>query len=182
VTATEQTPVQAADIDPSAATAVDEATIAPEPSGPPPRPLTEDEVAEILAREQVGVLATIKRDGLPHLSNLLYRWDPQERVIRFSSTTDRAKTHHVRRNPNAALHVSGGSPWSFAVAEGAAELSEPTLVPGDATGLELLDMLPAEFRPADPTTFLTQVVTEHRVIIRLRVSRLYGTSLDIPTD
>ncbi|MYV98283.1 TIGR03618 family F420-dependent PPOX class oxidoreductase [Streptomyces sp. SID3343] len=180
--ATEPTPTRTTDLDPSLPEPTDAETAAPEPSGPPPRPLTEDEVAAILAREQIGVLATIKRDGLPHLSNLLYRWDPRERVIRFSTTTDRAKTHHIRRNPNAALHVSGGSPWSFAVAEGAAELSEPTLVPGDTTGLELLDMLPTEFRPADPSTFLAQVVAEHRVIIRLRVSRLYGTSLAVPTD
>ncbi|MFE2868958.1 pyridoxamine 5'-phosphate oxidase family protein [Embleya sp. NPDC059259] len=150
------------------------------PAGPPPRPLTEDEVLEILARERIGTLATIKRDGRPHLSNMLFAWDPAARVIRFSTTADRAKPHHVRRNANAALHVSGGNVWSFAVAEGDAEVTEPTTIPGDATGRELLAMVPAEFRPADEATFLAGAVAERRVVIRLAVTRLYGTALDVP--
>ncbi|MGC0422692.1 TIGR03618 family F420-dependent PPOX class oxidoreductase [Embleya sp. AB8] len=150
------------------------------PAGPPPRPLTEDEVLAVLAREQFGTLATIKRDGRPHLSNMLFAWDPAARVLRFSTTADRAKPHHVRRNANAALHVSGGNVWSFAVAEGDAEASEPTTVPGDATGRELLAMVPAEFRPADEATFFAGAVAERRLVIRLAVTLLYGTALDIP--
>lgn len=134
----------------------------------------------ILAREQFGTLATIKRDGRPHLSNMLYTWDSAERVIRFSTTADRAKPHHVRRNANAALHVSGGNVFSFAVAEGDAEATEPTTTPGDATGRELLAMVAPEFRPADEAVFFAGAVAERRLVIRLTVTRLYGTALDIP--
>jgi hypothetical protein len=69
--------------------------------------------------------------------------------------------------------------WSFAVAEGSAEVSETTAVPGDAVGRELLAMLPPAARPEDEDAFLTQQVAERRVVIRLRVDRLYGTALDI---
>lgn len=71
-----------------------------------------------------------------------FDWDPDARVVRFSTTTDRVKVRHLRRNPRAALHVQGGDVWSFAVAEGEAEVSETTIVPGNAVGRELLAMIP----------------------------------------
>jgi len=69
--------------------------------------------------------------------------------------------------------------WSFAAAEGDAEVSEPTMVPGDAVRRELLGMIPAAARPEDEASLLEQQVVERRVVIRLKVDRLYGTVLDI---
>jgi general stress protein 26 len=65
---------------------------------------------------------------------MLYSWDPEARTIRLPTTADRIKVKHLQRNPRAALHVAGGDVWSFAVAEGAAEISEVTMVPGGAVG------------------------------------------------
>lgn len=73
--------------------------------------------------------------------------------------------------------MQGGDVWSFAVAEG--EVSEMTTVPGDAVGRELLDMIPAAAKPQEEAAFLENSVAEHRVVIRLKVDRLYGTALDI---
>ncbi|MGW1680230.1 hypothetical protein [Saccharopolyspora sp. NPDC002376] len=75
--------------------------------------------------------------------------------------------------------MQGGNVWSFAVAEGDAEVSEPTTVPGDVVGRELLEMIPAAAKPEDEGAFLEQLVAERRVVIRLKVDRLYGTALDI---
>ena len=110
---------------------------------------------------------------------MAYSWDPEARIVRFSTTADRVKVQHLRRNPRAALHVSGGDVWSFAVAEGETVVSESTTVPGDAVGRELLGMLPEAGRPEDEATFLEELVAERRVVIRLKVDRLYGTVLDI---
>ncbi|CAM5486969.1 TIGR03618 family F420-dependent PPOX class oxidoreductase [Streptomyces hirsutus] len=99
--------------------------------------------------------------------------------MRFSTTADRAKPKHLRRDPRAALHVRGGDVWSFAVAEGEAEVSEVTTVPGDAVGLELLALVPEAAKPEDEAAFLEQLVAERRVVVRLKVDRLYGTALDI---
>ncbi|WP_409182916.1 hypothetical protein F9C11_00100 [Amycolatopsis sp. VS8301801F10] len=96
-------------------------------------------------------------------------------MLRLSTTADRSKVGHLRRNPRATLHVQGGDVWSFAVAEGQAEVSAVTEVPGDAVGRELLAMLPGDARPE---AFLKQQVEERRVVIRLPVERLYGTALD----
>ena len=93
-------------------------------TGPAPRPLSEDELSRLLQAQQFGVLAGVKRSGHPHLSTVLYHWDPAERIVRISTTADRLKVRQVRQNPHAALHVTGPDVWSFAVAEGEAEIYE----------------------------------------------------------
>ncbi|MEW2296396.1 PPOX class F420-dependent oxidoreductase [Streptomyces sp. NPDC006743] len=147
--------------------------------GPAPRPLSDQALSDLLAKQRFGTLATVKRSGHPHLTTMLYSWDPEARVVRLSTTADRVKVKHLRRDPRAALHVQGGDVWSFAVAEGTAETSEATTVPGDAVGRELLAMIPAAAKPEDEDAFLAQQVAERRVVIRLAVERLYGTALDI---
>ncbi|WP_307128895.1 TIGR03618 family F420-dependent PPOX class oxidoreductase [Streptomyces sp. B1I3] len=151
-------------------------------SRPAPRVLTDQELSHILAKQQFGVLAAVRGTGHPHLSTVLYRWDGEERVLRISTTTERLKTRMLRRDPHAALHVQGEDVWSFAVAEGEAEVSEVTTVAGDAVGRELLSLTPGFDDPAAEQAFLAQVVAENRVVIRIRVTRLYGTALDIPAE
>ncbi|MEV8389033.1 MULTISPECIES: PPOX class F420-dependent oxidoreductase [unclassified Streptomyces] len=147
--------------------------------GPAPRTLSDEALSDLLSREQFGTLATNKHSGHPHLTTMLYSWDPEARIVRFATTADRVKVKHLRRDPRAALHVPGGDVWSFAVAEGEAEVSEITTTPGDAVGRELLAMLRSALKPADEDAFLAELVAERRVVIRLRVDRLYGTALDI---
>ncbi|MER6999163.1 PPOX class F420-dependent oxidoreductase [Streptomyces sp. NPDC000410] len=148
-------------------------------AGPAPRVLTDEELSRLLAAQRFGVLATVRSTGHPHLSTVLYHWDAEERVLRVSTTADRLKVRQLRRDPHAALHVNGPDVWSFAVAEGEAEVSEVTTVPGDAVGRELLSLTPGFENPQDEAAFLEQLVADRRVVIRLRVSRLYGTALDI---
>ncbi|MFJ7527525.1 PPOX class probable F420-dependent enzyme [Streptomyces sp. MnatMP-M77] len=146
--------------------------------GPQPRTLSEDELSALLGTQQFGTLATNKRSGHPHLTTMAYHWDAAARLLRFSSTADRVKVTHLRRDPRAALHVPGGDVWSFAVAEGEAEISDVTTVAGDAVGRELLGIAPGPVPAADRAAFLEQLVAERRVVVRLKVSRLYGTALD----
>ena len=147
--------------------------------GPAPRPLSDEALSELLGKQQFGTLATVKRSGHPHLTTMLYSWDPEARIVRFSTTADRIKVQHLRRDRRAALHVQGGDVWSFAVAAGEAEVSGITTVPGDAVGRELLGMIPKAARPEDEGAFLEQQVAERRVVVRLKVDRLYGTALDV---
>ncbi|MEU5833982.1 TIGR03618 family F420-dependent PPOX class oxidoreductase [Streptomyces diacarni] len=145
--------------------------------GPAPRSLSDEALSGLLAEQRFGTLATVKKSGHPHLTTMLYSWDPRARIVRLSTTADRIKVKHVQRDPRAALHVPGGDVWSFAVAEGVAEASELTRIPGDAVGRELLTVTPA--KPEDEDAFLKQLVAERRLVIRLRVEQLYGTALDV---
>jgi PPOX class probable F420-dependent enzyme len=147
--------------------------------GPAPRPLSDEALSKLLGKQQFGTLATVKRTGHPHLTTMLYSWDADGRIVRFSTTADRVKVKHLRRDPHAALHVQGDDVWSFAVAEGKAGVSEVTTIPGDAVGRELLGMIPKGAEPEDEDAFLRQLVAERRVVIRLKVDRMYGTALDI---
>ncbi|MGI5426641.1 PPOX class F420-dependent oxidoreductase [Streptomyces sp. CA-179760] len=146
---------------------------------PGPRPLSDEALSDLLGKQRFGTLASVKRDGRPHLTTMVYSWDPEARIVRFSTTAERVKVRHLRRDPRAALHVQGGDMWSFAVAEGEAEVSEATTVPGDAVGRELLGMIPQAAKPGDEDAFLEELVAERRVVVRLKVDRLYGTALDI---
>ncbi|WP_214410253.1 PPOX class F420-dependent oxidoreductase [Sphaerisporangium fuscum] len=148
-------------------------------SGPAPRLLGEQELSRLLAGQKFGVLATLKRDGHPHLATILYAWSPQERRLRISTTAGRLKARHLRNDPRATLHVSAG-PFSYAVAEGLAEVSEPSRTPGDAVGRQLLALTPGFDDPADEAAFLEQMVADERVVLTIAVTRLYGTALDVP--
>ena len=108
-----------------------------------------------------------------------YAWDADARLLRFSTTADRVKVAHLRRDPHAALHVQGDDVRSFAVAEGEAELSDVTTVPGDAVGRELLGNAYRSGPPEDYAAFPHPGVHDGGLAARLKVTRLYGTVLDI---
>src|SRR5207245_8356565 len=59
-----------------------------------------DRARAFLAGNHRGILATIKPDGRPQLSNILYFLDDDGR-IKISVTQTRAKTHNLRRAPRA---------------------------------------------------------------------------------
>ncbi|WP_018505743.1 TIGR03618 family F420-dependent PPOX class oxidoreductase [Parafrankia discariae] len=148
--------------------------------GPGALALTDDRLSQIVAAHQMGALASNRRDGHPHLSTVAYSWDPAERTIRISTTEDRLKVRLLRRDPRAALYVTAPDHLSFAVAQGTVELSEVSSVPGDPAGRELLALQPPFADPALEGEFLRNMAADRRLVIRLRVSRLYGTALDIP--
>jgi PPOX class probable F420-dependent enzyme len=146
--------------------------------GPGARRLTEDEILKILATQPFGTLATLKRSGQPHLATMVINWNPEERIIRISSAEGRIKVKHLRNDPRATVQVQGENVFSYAVAEGEAEVSEVSETPGDAIGRELLAMTGGFDDAADEAAFLAQMVKDRRLVIRLRVDRLYGTALD----
>ena len=122
-----------------------------------------------------GVLVTIKRDGGPQLSNVDYTYDPATRVLRFSVTDGRAKTVNLRRDPRASFHVTTAHGWSYAVAEGTAELSPVASDPADATVEELIDVFRAiRGEHPDWQEYRGAMVTDRRLVLRLPVQRVYG--------
>ena len=145
---------------------------------PPLRALGGEERAGIIAAGEQGVLATIGRTGFPHLSTVLYHWDPESATVRISTRTHRVKARNVAANGHAALFVEGPDRWSFVVAEGDADVSPVSTQPGDATGRELLRIFPQP-DPVAEAAFLDLQVAEQRVVIRLHVTRLYGDIIEL---
>lgn len=133
-----------------------------------------------VASRREGILAAVTRDGYPHLTNVLYLWDPTSQVARVSTTADRVKGRILSRNPRAALHVPGEHFWSFVVAECDAELSGVATILGDDACRELHAVHSAFFAPQDENAFFAQMIEARRLVVRLHLRRLYGVLLDQP--
>ena len=130
---------------------------------------------DLITKRDLGVLATIKRDGRPQLSNINYAFDPGTHVVRISVTEGRAKTANLRRDPRASLHVSTPDMWAYAVGEGTAELGRPAADPEDDTVEALVDLYRAvRGEHPDWADYRHAMVAERRVLLRLPLERVYG--------
>ncbi|MGW3892807.1 PPOX class F420-dependent oxidoreductase [Micromonospora chokoriensis] len=136
---------------------------------------TQQALTDLIAGRSMGVLATIKRDGRPQMSTVVYSFDRDAGLIRVSVTEGRAKTANLRRDPRASFHVSSEDGWAYAVVEGRAELTPPSTEPGDATVEELVGLY-RSLRGEHPdwAEYRQAMVDEGRLVLRLHVERVYG--------
>ena len=121
-----------------------------------------------------GLLATIRANGRPQLSNILYLAGDDD-VIRISVTDTRAKTANLRRDPRASLYVLGDNFWQYVVLEATAELSPVAADPNDDT----VEQLIAYYKVAvgehpDWDDYRKSMVADQRLILSLRPERGYG--------
>jgi PPOX class probable F420-dependent enzyme len=134
----------------------------------------ETELWDLIASGREAVLATVKRGGLPQLSNVLYLPESDGRTARISTTADRLKARILARDPRAVLHVTGDSFWAYAVAEGHATLTPAAANPGDEACRELLEVHSAFYGPQDEDEFFTEMIDRRRLVIRLNLEHVYG--------
>ena len=139
------------------------------------RQVFDDKLLAVIKDNSVGVLATIKRDGRPQLSNVSYFFDPRKMVIQVSITEPRAKTRNLRRDARASILVSSDDGWSYAVAEGTAIMTPPAADPNDDT-VEALIALYRNIAGEHPDwdDYRQAMVTDRRVVLTLPIAHLYG--------
>ncbi len=136
---------------------------------------TDEALLGLIADHQRGVLATIRRDGRPQLSNVNYAYDRDARMIGVSITDDRAKTRNLRRDPRASFHVTTADGWAYAVADGTAELTPVAQQPDDAPVEELVELFRAvQGEHDDWDDYRAAMVRDKRLVLRLAVDRVYG--------
>ncbi|WP_392424371.1 PPOX class F420-dependent oxidoreductase [Barrientosiimonas humi] len=139
--------------------------------------MSSDPLRDLLADRHLAVLATIRRDGRPQLSTVVYVYDRDRDLVQVSITDDRAKTKNLRRDPRATLHVSGADGWSYVVAECRAEAGPVATEPDDEAVEELVDIYRrASGEHPDWADYRRAMVAERRVPLRLFVERLLGTA------
>lgn len=129
----------------------------------------------LLAESRLGVLATIKSDGVPQLSPVTPFYDRDADVVFVSMTEGRAKTANLRRDPRAALEVTSADGWAWATAEGTVALTGPG---SDLHGPEV-EALVDYYRKAagehpDWAEYRSVMVADRRVLMALTVDRVYG--------
>jgi PPOX class probable F420-dependent enzyme len=139
------------------------------------RHVFDDKLLAVLCGNSLGVLATIKRDGRPQLSNVSYWFDKQNLTIQASITEERAKTRNLRRDPRAAIHVSSDDGWAYAVAEGEASLTAPAAAADDDT-VEALIALYRNIAGEHPDwdDYRRAMVDDRRVVLTLPIAHVYG--------
>ncbi|MGW5308868.1 PPOX class F420-dependent oxidoreductase [Nocardia thailandica] len=132
----------------------------------------------LLAVSKLGVLATIKADGLPQLSPVTPYYDRDAGIIYVSMTEGRAKTVNLRRDPRAALEVTSPDGWSWATAEGTATLTGPGTDPDGPEVEALVDYYRAAAgEHPDWTEYREVMVADRRVLLSLKVTHAYGARL-----
>ena len=133
---------------------------------------------ELLAQSSIGVLATIKSDGLPQLSPVTPTYDRDARVIYVSITEGRAKTANLRRDPRAALEVTSPDGWSWATAEGTVTLTGPGTDPNGPEVQALVDYYRAAAgEHPDWDEYRAVMVADRRVLMALTVTKVYGAKI-----
>lgn len=121
-----------------------------------------------------GVLATIRSNGRPQLSNISYVVGDDD-GIRISVTDGRAKTANLRRDPRASLHVARDDFWAYAVIEGEVALSPVAADPGDHT----VDALVEHYRSLagehdDWDDYRRAMVEDRRLLLTICPTHAYG--------
>ena len=129
----------------------------------------------VVAEHHWGVLAAIKSDGRPHLSNVGYFYDPDADLVRISVTDGRVKTRYLRADPRVTLHVASRDFWTWVAVEGTADLTPVAADPHDETVEELITYYrgTAGEHP-DWDDYRRAMVTDRRLVVRFRPEHAYG--------
>jgi PPOX class probable F420-dependent enzyme len=139
--------------------------------------MTTERLWQIVAGARDGIVATIGEDGTPQLSNIYYLCDSSTQLVRFSTTTVRAKGRNLLRDPRAVLHVSGPDFFNFAVVAGPASLSVAR-EPDDAAVEKLFEIHIGLGAASERDGFGEEMLADHRMAVELHVERIYGQILD----
>ncbi|GAA0461249.1 putative pyridoxamine 5'-phosphate oxidase [Paractinoplanes deccanensis] len=132
----------------------------------------------LLAESRLGVLATIKANGMPQLSPVTPFYDRDAERVYVSITDSRAKTANLRRDPRAALEVTSPDGRSWATAEGGVELIGPGTDPRGPEVAALVDYYRrAAGEHPDWDEYRAVMVSDRRVLMVLKVEHVYGQSL-----
>ena len=130
---------------------------------------------DFVAGRHAGVLATIRRDGRPQLSNINYLYEPDRHRVRISVTDGRAKTRNLVRDPRASLHVTSDDFWTWAVVSGDVTLSDVAADPGDDAVEELVELYRLlQGEHPDWGEYRDVMVSDRRRVVRIGVTEAYG--------
>lgn len=105
-------------------------------------------------------------------------YDRQAGEILVSMAEGRAKTANLRRDPRAALEVTGADGGTWATAEGRVELAGPGTDPHGAEIEALVDYYRrAAGEHPDWVEYREVMVSDRRVLMTMKVEKVYGEDI-----
>lgn len=133
-----------------------------------------DDALDFARSHRNGILITLRSNGRPQSSNIVYAVD-ESGTVRVSITADRAKYKNLQRDARVSLHVNRDDFWAYVVLEGDADLSPVAASADDATCDELVDLYRAvSGEHPDWDDYRRAMVADQRCVLRLRPGRAYG--------
>lgn len=131
------------------------------------------EAVRFLEDQHRGVLVTIRSNGLPQVSNIMYSVIDGD--VWVSVTADRAKTSNARRDPRAVLHVTTPDFSSYVGVECDVSLSPTAAMTGDSVLADLrrLYRSMAGEHP-DWEDYDRAMINDQRLVMVLHPLRAYG--------
>ena len=130
--------------------------------------MTEDEARAFVRRNHKAVLATIRRNGRPQMSNISYLLD-DDGLIKISVTETRAKTKNLRRDPRATLSVQGDNWYQYICVEGTARIRDGNPL---AELRHVYERIAGKPHP-NWTEFDQAMIDEQRVLLEITIDRFY---------
>lgn len=133
--------------------------------------MDEQQARAYVGRNHTGVLATIKRDGRPQMSNVAYFLD-DDSTLKISVTRDRAKTKNLLRDPRVSMTCLDLKNWyTYVVVEGSAEF-----IDDERTLPELRRYYQRVTGGEHPNwqEYDEAMVRDQRVVLVIRPERFYG--------
>lgn len=126
------------------------------------------------AGHKTGVLITLRKDGRPQSSDIVYA--VVDDAFCISLTATRAKTANMRRDPRIVLHITAPDQWSYVSFDGTADLGPVTTEPGDAASDDLVALYRAIAGSDHPDwdEYRAAMVAEERQVLRLRPTTAVG--------
>ncbi len=132
-----------------------------------------NDALDFLRDKRQGIIITLKSDGRPQSSNIIYRVVDDAIVI--SLTDGRAKTRNLRRDGRVSLHVNRDDFWAYAVVEGDAEFTPVAAAPDDDTVDQLVEYYRAMAGEHDDwDEYRRAMVEEGRLLLTIRPTHAYG--------
>jgi PPOX class probable F420-dependent enzyme len=120
-----------------------------------------DEQARLFLESNIGVVATIRKDGTPQLTPVWVDWDGE--YVLFNTAEGRTKPRNIRRDPRVAVTVvDGENPYHFVTVDGTAEIVEDR-------GRGHVNSLSRRYRGAD----FPDRPGERRLIVKVRPVRVH---------
>ena len=133
-----------------------------------------DDALAFIRERHHAVLATVKRDGRPQLSNITY-FTGDDGIIRISVTADRAKTKNLERDPRASLHVAQSDFWAYCVLDCDVEIMPTAQANDDETVDALVDYFRSVMGEHDDwTDYRSTMVADGRTLLLLTPTHAYG--------
>jgi PPOX class probable F420-dependent enzyme len=136
--------------------------------------MAEADLAEFLTRPHIGVLSTLRRDGMPYTVPVWWLWDADDGGgFWLTGTTTRVWCRQLRADPRASLCIEASDPWTGHVGvDGHVTVHEPPEFDIWPVSTRLVEKYvgrgDAANRPA-VDAFVANMKTEPRMLFRLAV-------------